>query len=60
MKTKGLFSRYPRKISLLKDLRRGISGAFQLCKLLKTGGELEILSKISLLKDLADAFLGKI
>ena len=59
MKTKGLFSRYPRKISLLKDLQRGIPGAFQLCKLLKTDGGLEIPSKISLLKDLADAFLGK-
>jgi len=59
MKTKGLFSRYPRKISFLKDLQKGISGIFQLCKLLKTGGELEIPSKISLLKDLADAFWGK-
>jgi hypothetical protein len=60
MKTKGLFSRYPRKISLLKDLRKGYPGAFQLCKLLKTEGGLEIPSKISLLKDLADAFLGEI
>jgi hypothetical protein len=58
MKTKGLFSRYPRKISLLKDLAEGISGVFQLCKLLKTDSGLEIPSKISLLKDLADAFLG--
>jgi hypothetical protein len=58
MKTRGLFPRYPRKISLLKDLLRGISGASQLCKLLKTDGGLEIPSKISLLKDLADAFLG--
>src|SRR5689334_6911075 len=58
MKTKGQFSRYPRKISLLKDLRRGISQAFLFCKLLKTGSELEIPSKISLLKDLAGAFSG--
>jgi hypothetical protein len=28
MKTKGLFSRYPLKISLLKDLAEGISGGF--------------------------------
>ena len=59
MKAKDLFWRYPRKISLLKDLRRGISGAFRLCKLLKTDGGLEIPSKISLLKDLADGFLRK-
>jgi hypothetical protein len=58
MKIKGLFSRYPRKISLLKDLRTGISGAFPLCKLLKTGSELGIPSEISLLKDLADACCG--
>jgi hypothetical protein len=59
MKTKGLFSRYPRKISLLKDLQKGISRALPLCKLLKTGSELGTPSKISLLKDLADAFGAK-
>ena len=59
MKTKGLLSRYPRKISLLKDLWKGISVAFQLCKLLKTDGGLEVPSKVSLLKDVADAFLGE-
>ena len=58
MKTRGLFPRYPRKISLLKDLAEGISGAFQLCKLLKTDSGLEIPSKISLLKDLADCLFG--
>jgi len=59
MKTKGLFLRYPRKISLLKDLWRGISGAFELCKLLKTDGGLEMPCKISLVKDLWMPFWGK-
>jgi hypothetical protein len=58
MKTKVLFSRYPRKISLLKDLRRGYPRAFLLCKSLKTGSRVEASSKISLLKDLAGALLG--
>ena len=53
MKTKELFWRYPRKISLLKDLREGISRAFLLGKSMKTGGRLGVPSKISLLKDLA-------
>jgi hypothetical protein len=55
MKTKVLFSRYPRKISLLKDLRRGYPRAFLLRKSLKTRSELEIPSKISLLKGLSGA-----
>jgi hypothetical protein len=49
MKTKGVFSRYPCKISLLKGLRKGIS---LLHKSMKTGSESDIPSKISLLKDL--------
>jgi hypothetical protein len=53
MKTKGVFWRYPRKISLLKDLREGYPRASLLRKPMKTGGELGITSKISLLKDLA-------
>jgi hypothetical protein len=57
MKTKGPFSRYPRKISVLKDLLERISPLFSYCKPMKTGSELEVPSKISLLKDLADAFL---
>ena len=39
MKTKGVFSRYPRKISLLKDLRRGYlfdRGYLYLCKSMTT------------------------
>jgi hypothetical protein len=38
MKTKGLFSRYPRKISLLKDLREGgYPGPYRLVSYLKHG-----------------------
>jgi hypothetical protein len=54
MKTKGEFWRYPRKISLLKDLRKGYPGVFMLSKSMKTGDEFGIPSKISLLKDLAE------
>jgi hypothetical protein len=54
MKTKVVFWRYPRKISLLKDLREGYPAASLLRKSMKTGDELEIPSKISLLKDLAE------
>jgi hypothetical protein len=54
MKTKGVFWRYPGKISLLKDLREGYPGASVLHKSMKTSGEWEIPSKISLLKDLAE------
>jgi len=57
MKTKGVFWRYPRKISLLKDLRKAYPGVLLLCKSMKTGSELEIPSKISLLKDLAGDIL---
>ena len=53
MKTKALVWRYPRKISLLKDLGRGYPRPFLLRKSMKTGGELRYPSKISLLKDLA-------
>src|SRR5208283_2950068 len=53
MKTKVVFWRYPRKISLLKDLREGYPRASLLRKSMKTGGDLGIPSKISLLKDLA-------
>jgi hypothetical protein len=53
MKTKGLFQRYPRKISLLKDLaRRHLEGKIW-HKYMKTGWPWEGYSKISLLKDLA-------
>src|SRR5580704_12355268 len=55
MKTKVLLLRYPRKISLLKDLRRGYPRAFLLRKSLKTGSRVGASSKISLLKDLAGA-----
>jgi hypothetical protein len=54
MKTQGVFWRYPRKISLLKDLQEGISRASLLHKSMKTGSGLRIPSKISLLKDLAE------
>jgi hypothetical protein len=54
MKTKGEFWRYPRKISLLKDLREGYPGVFLLSKSMKTGDEFGIPSKVSLLKDLAE------
>jgi hypothetical protein len=59
MKTKVMSWRYPRKISLLKDLGRGYPGAYLLRKPMKTGSELEILSKISLLKDLAGDILER-
>jgi hypothetical protein len=52
MKTKELFSRYPAKISLLKDLRSRYP-ASSACKSMKTGRTLRDTSKISLLKDLA-------
>jgi hypothetical protein len=45
MKTKVLFYRYPRKISLLKDLPRGYSGTFPLRKSMKTGSKLRYPSK---------------
>jgi hypothetical protein len=54
MKTMGEFGRYPRKISLLKDLRKGYPGAFLLSKSMKTCDEFGVPSKISLLKDLAE------
>jgi hypothetical protein len=57
MKTKALFWRYPRKISLLKDLGRGYPRASLLRKSMKTGSKLGIPSKISLLKDLAGILL---
>jgi hypothetical protein len=56
MKTKALFWRYPRKISLLKDLGKGYPRASLPRKSMKTGSELEILSKISLPKDLPETF----
>jgi hypothetical protein len=60
MKTKGEFWRYPRKISLLKDLREGYPHVSLLPKSMKTVGELEIPSKISLLEDLAgDTLQGR-
>jgi hypothetical protein len=45
MKTKALSSRYPRKISFLKDLQRGYPGADLLRKSMKTSYKLEIPSK---------------
>jgi hypothetical protein len=58
MKTKGVFWRYPRKISLLKDLREGYLDVFLLRKSMKTGLEFGCPSNISLLKDLAGGILG--
>jgi hypothetical protein len=58
MKTQGVFWRYPRKISLLKDLQEEISRASLLHKSMKTGSELGIPFKISLLKDLAEGYFG--
>jgi hypothetical protein len=57
MKTKALFLRYPRKISRLKDLRRGYRGTFPVRKSMNTGRKLGIPSKISLLKDLTGDIL---
>ena len=59
MKTKALLSRYPRKISLLKDLTEEISPQMVLPKSMKTGIDGEIPSKISLLKDLTGAFRSR-
>jgi hypothetical protein len=59
MKTKALLSRYPRKISLLKDLQRRYPRQMVLPKSMKTGIELEIPSKISVLKDLTGAFRSR-
>jgi hypothetical protein len=56
MKTKALLKRYLRKLLFIKDLGDRISRSSLRCKSMKTGGELEIPSKISLLKDLAKAF----
>jgi hypothetical protein len=54
MKTNSLFSRYPRKISLLKDLReRDILEFLQPRKSVKTGIKFEMPSKIAILNDLA-------
>jgi hypothetical protein len=58
MKTKALFWRYPRKISLLKDLGKGGILSFLLRKSMKTGSKLGIPSNISLLKGLAGYILG--
>jgi hypothetical protein len=60
MKTRALFGRYPRKISLLKDLREGYARACLLRKPMKTGGQVGIPSKISLPKDLAGTFRRKV
>jgi hypothetical protein len=57
MKTKGVVRRYPRKISLLKDLREGYPGTSLLHKSMKTEGEWRYPSKISLLKDLVGGIL---
>jgi hypothetical protein len=57
-KTKKQSWRYPRKISLLKDLARRISHSSLLGKYMKTGSHLGEPSKISLLKDLARALEG--
>ena len=56
MKTKAPFWRYPRKISLLKDLRKAYPRIPLLRKSMKTGGRLGYLSNISLLKDLEAIF----
>ena len=57
IKTNDLFLRYPRKISLLKDLAEGISGVSCPRKSMKLLGRIGYPRKISLLKDLESGFL---
>jgi hypothetical protein len=56
MKTKDPFLRYPRKISFLKDLGNGVPARFRSSQAHGNKDESGILSKISLLNDLAGYF----